>query len=153
MNESIKYYMNNPCVVVREISPELCEIQLNVHFADDINGSEWCTECLAGSGYSSHTCEEYQEVVDAIKDEEHSIFCIAETRLIHDKPVEMAAHARIMCKIEELKAELKERQELQKEWTNDMFKLKALLKSVNAEIELMKIISSDLSEDTAWSKD
>ena len=144
MKEQIKYYMNNPCVVNREISPELCEIQLNVHFADDINGSEWCTECLAGSGYSSHTCEEYQEVVDAIKDEEHSIFCIVESRLLHDKPIEMKAHNIILAKIEALKVELKERQELQAEWNADIRKRKKMLEDVKAEFEVFKTAKNEL---------
>ena len=73
MSEQIKFYQNNPCIVIREISKEFIEIQINVNFAEDINGGNFCMECMAGSGYSSHTCDEYQEVIEAIQDEERSI--------------------------------------------------------------------------------
>ena len=144
MENKIKYYMNNPCVVIREISPEMCEIQLNTHFAEDVNGGEWCTECMAGSGYSSHTCGPYQEVIEAIQDDEHSIFCIAETRLIHDEPIEKVQNDFILRKIDALKTELKQRQELQKEWSEDMSRRKKMLDDIKKEYEAIQIAKREI---------
>ena len=152
MSESIKYYMNNPCLVVRAITDKMVEIQLNTHFAESVEGSQWCDGCHLG-GTVSHTCEEYDNVIDIIRDEEHSIFCIVEARLLHDEPIEIVQYSCILEKIEDLKTELKERQELQKEWTADMFRRKELLKSISSEIEAMKIIKLNLSEETTWSND
>ena len=144
MKQEIKYYMNNPCVTVRAISEQLCEVQLNVHFAEDLEGSGWCSECLAGSGYSSHTCEEYQNVLDVIQDEEHSIFCIVECRLLHDKPIEIKAHNFLLEKVDSLKKELKERQELQKEWSKDIKRREKLLDEVREEFKAVKSAKNEM---------
>lgn len=87
--ESVKYYMNNPCEVIRVISDDFVEIKVYPKFVDDdFNGAGWCTECTAGSGYSSHTCREYQDVIDYIVDYGQSMIVVAESRLVHDAPIE-----------------------------------------------------------------
>lgn len=87
--KNVKYYMNNPCEIVRVISDEFVEIKVYPKFVDDdFNGSGWCTECTAGSGYSRHACREYQDVIDYIVDYGQSMIVVAESRLVQDKPVE-----------------------------------------------------------------
>lgn len=87
--ENVKYYMNNPCEVVRVISEEFVEIKVYPKFVDDdFNGSGLCTECTAGAGYSRHTCREYQDVIDYIVDYGQSMIVVAESRLVHDAPIE-----------------------------------------------------------------
>ena len=143
MSEEIKYYMNNPCLVVREITNKIVEIQLNTHFAESVEGSQWCDGCNL-CGMVSHTCEEYDTVIDIIRDDEHSIFCIVEARLLHDRPIEMKSHDFIIGKIEQLKEELCKRQELQKEWSLDMTRRKKLLDDVKAEFEAVKTAKNEL---------
>ncbi|MGL4756214.1 MAG: hypothetical protein ACRCXB_28005 [Aeromonadaceae bacterium] len=87
--ENVKYYMNNPCEVIRVISDDFVEIKVYPKFVDDdFNGSGWCTECTAGSGYSRHTCREYQDVIDYIVDYGQSMIVVAESRLVQDAPIE-----------------------------------------------------------------
>ena len=87
--KNVKYYMNNPCEIVRVISDEFVEIKVYPKFVDDdFNGSGWCTECTAGSGYSRHACREYQDVIYYIVDYGQSMIVVAESRLVQDKPVE-----------------------------------------------------------------
>lgn len=89
-NGVIKFYMNNPCVIIREIE-EFCEIKLNPKFAIEFDGSDWCTGCQAGHTDGTpnhHTCDEYQEVIDVINDEQAAILVLVEKRLLHDSPVE-----------------------------------------------------------------
>lgn len=87
--ENVKYYMNNPCEIVRVISDEFVEIKVYPKFVDDdFNGSGWCTECTAGYGYSRHTCREYQDVIDYIIDYGQSMIVVAESRLVQDAPIE-----------------------------------------------------------------
>lgn len=142
---SISYYMNNPCVVVRKITAEMVEIQLNTHFAESVEGSQWCDGCHLG-GTVSHTCEEYDNVIDIIQDEEHTIFCIVESRLLHKEPIELVQYKCILGKIEELKTELRDRQELQKEWNADIKARRARLELVNKDIEAMQIVQRSLAE-------
>lgn len=137
--------MNNPCVVVRKITNEMVEIQLNTHFAESVEGAQWCDGCHLG-GTVSHTCEEYDNVIDIIQDEKHSIFCIVEARLLHDKPIEIVQYKCILEKIEGLKKELWERQELQKEWNADIKARKATLALIKQDIEAMQRVKRSLAE-------
>jgi hypothetical protein len=95
----IKFYMNNPCVVIREISDgEFCEIKLNPAFAQSMSGAEFCQGCILGpmdGAHPHHSCEELNELIDTINDQEASIIVLAETRLLHDKPVEMVAYSEL----------------------------------------------------------
>lgn len=130
------------------MTPELCEIQVNIRFAENLEGSQWCEPCNIDSK-SSHTCDEYQDVINEIFDDEHAIFCIVESRLLHSKPLEMKAHDFLQKKIDELKVELKERQELQKEWAIDMKERKKQLEDIKAEFEAVKTAKNEIIQ---WTK-
>jgi len=85
-----KYYMNAPCEVIRKISDDFSEVKVYPQFRDDLEGSQWCTECMVGNQGTPqrHTCDEYQEVIDALQDVENYILCIVENRLLADEPIE-----------------------------------------------------------------
>lgn len=87
---TIKYYMNNPCEVLREINKDFSEVSVFPQFDEDMNGGEWCTECMVGNQGtpSTHTCGQYQEALEAIRDSEQQLIVIVENRLLADKPVE-----------------------------------------------------------------
>lgn len=104
----MKYYMNAPCRVVREISDDFSEIQVFPKFRDDLNGRMWCTECMVGNQGtpSTHTCEEYQEVIDALEDVENSMLVIVENRLIADEPIEFKKIVALSLKIDSMEKDL-----------------------------------------------
>ena len=108
MKNEVKFYMNNPCIVIRDINGEFSEVKLKPQYAAEMDGSMWCEECLVGSSDSTphaHTCEEYQDVIDAINESEASIIVIVENRLLYDKPIEVASINDLQNKIGKLKAE------------------------------------------------
>ena len=109
MTDNIKYYMNNPCVVIREIANEFSEVKMTPNFADDITGSNWCTVCqigyIDGAGLS-HTCDEYQNIIDTINDTHAAIVVLVENRLLHDEPVEFKPCVTLVEKNKELEASL-----------------------------------------------
>ena len=87
----VVFYMNNPAVVLRIISEDLTELKVSPEFADNMDGSQWCTQCMVGGGDTpqSHTCEEYQDVIDHVNEASTSIITIAENRLINEYPLEV----------------------------------------------------------------
>jgi len=88
--KNVKYYMNNPCVIIRKVSDDFSEIKLTPKYADEFEGAQWCTECMVGNQGTPtrHTCVEAQEVIDIINDSQASIVVMVENRLLHDEPVE-----------------------------------------------------------------
>lgn len=130
--EMNKFYMNNPCQIIREIGDDFSEIVVFPEFADSFEGSQWCTECMAGTGYSSHTCAEFEEVIEAIRDTQASMLVMAENRLIQDAPVEFAKWSRAVD-------ELKKTQSKTKEERLDQSKIK----SKSTDLFNRNVISSD----------
>ena len=94
----VKYYMNNPCEIVRVISENYSEVIVYPQFDEDMNGGQWCTACMMG-GTSTHQCDPYQEVLEAIRDTEVSMIVVVENRLLVDEPVEFKAWDRLRKEI------------------------------------------------------
>lgn len=86
----LKFYMNNPCVVIREVTKEFSEVKLTPQFTDGMDGSQFCTECMVGNQGTPqrHTCDDFNELIDVINDSAASIIVLVENRLLHDEPVE-----------------------------------------------------------------
>lgn len=82
--------MNNPCDVLRKINDEFSEVAVYPQFDADMNGGQWCTECMVGNQGtpSSHSCDAYQDVLEVIRDAEPQLIVIVENRLLADLPVE-----------------------------------------------------------------
>ena len=92
-SKEIKFYQNNPCLIIRDVNELFCEIQLNTHFAANIEAEHYCTpsECRSPMSSGEAAQEEYdqaQAILEDIQDEEHSIICMIEKRLLHDAPIE-----------------------------------------------------------------
>ena len=104
----IKFYNNNPCNVVRVINETFSEVEVFPQFDTDMNGGEWCTECMVGNQGTpqAHTCEAYQDVIDAIRDTESSILVVVENRLLADKPIEFLKWSKLRDEIETKAREL-----------------------------------------------
>ena len=88
---TLKFYMNNPCTVIREVTPDFSEVKLTPQFTDGIDGSQFCHECMVGSSGGTpqrHTCDDFNELIDVINDSAASTIVLVENRLLHDEPVE-----------------------------------------------------------------
>lgn len=101
------YYMNNPCKIVREINEDLVEIVVCVNFADGLEGSGWCEACQINS-YLTHTCEEYDDVIEQVMEETHEVPCIVERRLLSTEMVEVAHYCSIQKQLLEKKEQYQE---------------------------------------------
>jgi hypothetical protein len=148
-DKQIKFYQNNPCVIIRDINDDFCEIQLNVHFATNIESEYYCTpsEFISPTGGGERYQDEYdqaQAIIDDIQDEKNSIICMVEKRLLHDKPVEATTIDSLQRKIDEQKLEFQQTKELHEEWRQSK---KSLEKSVEALKE--EINSLELSREAA----
>ena len=108
MTNKLKYYNNNPCKVLREVGEGFSEVVVYPHVQDlDMNGGEWCTACQLGSmdgAHPSHTCDPYQEVIEAINDqrEDEGVVVIVDNRLLHNEMIEWRTWKNIKSKCEEL---------------------------------------------------
>ena len=129
----MKYYMNAPCKIIRKISDNFSEIQVFPKFRDDLNGGEWCLECMLGNQGtpSTHTCGKYQEVIEALEDVENSMLVIVENRLLADEPIEFKKIVSLSNKIEKLETKLKEK-------SNELSLIINLVNSKTKEKNLLK---------------
>lgn len=111
----MKFYMNNPCEVIRKISDGFSEIEVFPEFADSMEGSQWCTACMVGGmdgAHPKHTCEEYEDVIDAIRDTQASMIVVVENRLLQDEPVEFAKWSKAITQIKEINSDILSKQKL-----------------------------------------
>jgi len=144
MKTEIKFYQNNPCLIIRDVNEAFCEIQLNTHFAANIEAEYYCTpsECRAPLSGGEAAREEYdqaQAIIEDIQSEEHSIICMVEKRLLHDKPVEANTIIGLQRDIEKQKAEFLSTKELHEEWRASSKALKLQSESLQAEINSLKL--------------
>lgn len=108
----MKFYMNNPCKVIREIGSDFVEIQVWPKVAEDYDGTQWCEGCQLGTGdpyWCSHTCDEYQAVIDAINEDNQSMIVVAEKRLLQNEPVEAGKWRSVIERMKEQDKLYKER--------------------------------------------
>ena len=144
MSEQIKFYQNNPCLIIRDVNEAFCEIQLNTHFAANIEAEYYCTpsECWSPMSSGERAEEEYdqaQAIIDDIQSEEHSIICMVEKRLLHDKPIEATTIISLQKEIDKQKAEFLSTKELHEEWVNSSKVLKLKAESLHAEIKALEL--------------
>lgn len=149
--KNIKFYMNNPCLIIRDVNDLFCEIQLNTHFAVNIEAEYYCTPSECRSPMSSGEAAELerdqaQAIIDDIQDEEHSIICMVEKRLLHDSPIETNTIINLKRDVEKQKYELSKTKELHHEWQQSVKSLKLKSDSLLSEIS-----SHELSCESALS--
>ena len=152
--KEIKFYQNNPCVIVRDINDEFCEIQLNVHFAADIDTINYMVpaECLAPN--TSHNEDEMDSInflLDDIQNEEHSILCLVEKRLLNDHPIEIRAIGSLVKQIKSENDSLNKTKQLHEEWRKSSNVHSNKLKDLQLEIESLNrnIINLNSEKQTA----
>lgn len=144
----MKWYMNNPCKIIRVINDNFVEIEVYPEFADDISGSDWCCACMAvaGSGaYPSHTCEPYQDVIDKINETDTAMLVVVESRLLQDHPVEFKPMIALRSKANDL---LKQSEQLR----NDIYEQRKLLDSMRGELKDLIMQQSIVGLNIASSK-
>lgn len=136
-NSKIKYYMNNPCEVVREVSSDFSEVKVYPQFDEDMNGGDWCIQCMVGDQGtpSSHTCGEYQEVLEVIRDSEPAMVVIVENRLLCSEPVEFKAWKLMRERTEKMRNEHRDISNDKFNITQEIKTRSQLLVDVNEEIE------------------
>ncbi len=140
----VKFYQNNPCIVVRDVNELFCEIQLNVHFATTIEAEYYCTpsECrapLSGGEAAQEEREQAEAILEDIQNEEHSIICMVEKRLLHDAPIEACTIANLQQTIDKQNAEFAQTKELHEEWRSSAKGYKAEVKALQAEIASLQL--------------
>lgn len=142
--EDIKYYQNNPCLIVRDVNKDFCEIQLNVHFAANIESEYYCTpsELISPMGGGDRAREEYEQaeaIISDIQDEEHSIVCMVEKRLLHEEPIEVLTIKSLSNHIEKQKMDFEETKVLHEEWRSSIKSLEKRKLALDSEINALKL--------------
>lgn len=103
-NNQDLYYNNNPCKFVAYLSKDIAVIIVaaspDYH---SINGSQWCTPCNIG-GTSTHTHSEYDEVIDALRDNDNPtlIPLIIDVKFLRREPIVVFQHKEELSKIDEV---------------------------------------------------
>jgi len=149
-DKQIKFYMNNPCVIIRDINEEFCEIQLNTHFAANIEAENYCTpsECRSPMSSGEAAQEEYDQaeaILEDIQNEEHSIICMIEKRLLHDKPVEMLLIKSLQVKIKDLEYEFNKTKSLHEEWRRSSKHHESKVKELSFKISGLNLTIENLN--------
>lgn len=143
-----KFYMNNPCEIVRKINDDFSEIVVYPKFADSMEGSQWCTACMVGGmdgAHPSHTCEPYQDVIEAINDSEASMLIVVENRLLQDKPVEFAKWSEAITQIKEINSDILNKKKLVSDIKRSGLNIRNrnLIKSKEIDLKSAKIADLD----------
>lgn len=141
-----KFYMNAPCQVIRTIEGgQFAEIKLNPKYAQSMDGSEFCQGCILGpmdGAHPSHSCEDYDELISIINDQQAAIVVMVETRLLHDKPIEVIKYSALQDKVNAQQARLKEVSEITTEERLKASEYRAEQERLSKQITL----SEDLAE-------
>ena len=142
--DTIKFYQNNPCLIIRDVNELFCEIQLNTHFAANIEAEYYCTpsECrapLSGGEAAQEEFEQAQAIIEDIQNEEHSIICMVEKRLLHDKPIEANTINSLTRKIDDQKLEFESTKILHTEWQQAVNGLKSKADLLKSEIQTLEL--------------
>lgn len=142
--ESIKFYQNNPCLIIRDVNELFCEIQLNTHFAANIEAEYYCTPSefrapLSGGEAAQEEYDQAQAIIEDIQNEEHSIICMVEKRLLHDEPIEASAIKSLQRKVEKQNAEFEETKILHDEWREAVNGLKSKSELLKSEIQTLEL--------------
>ena len=142
--KEIKFYQNNPCVIIRDVNEQFCEIQLNVHFATNIEAEYYCTpsECRSPMSSGEAAQDEYdqaQAILEDIQDEEHSIICMIEKRLLHDTPIEANTIKSLAREIDNQKFEFESTKILHDEWRKAVKGLKSKADLLKSEIQTLEL--------------
>jgi len=141
MAESIKFYQNNPCVVVRDINEDLAEVVISHHFAGDMEVTGQCEAWNVGDSDNklSCSCDEHSWIIEEVQNEENRICAIVEKRLLTDKPIEhltlIDLHKQVVAESESLN----KTEELHEEWRVSFKNYGDQVKAIKTEISSLQL--------------
>jgi hypothetical protein len=155
MTKQIKFYQNNPCVIIRDIDDNLAEVVIGHQFAGDMELTGQCMGCNVGDSDNklACTCDEHSWIIEEVQEEVNRIFVIVEKRLLTDKPIEhltlIDLHKQVLVESESFaKTKL-----LHEEWRQVVKCYKDQSKALKTEIESLTVSTAAASKikDTALS--
>lgn len=157
MKNELRYYMNNPCTVLRVFGDgEFTEIKIVPKFEQAVDAQGFCHACMVGSNdgsHPSHTCDEAQEVIDAINDSMAAMPVVVESRLLHKEAIEHFVMRGLQVKLDKANSELnavrkiKGKVEVESQILNDEYS-RDEQESYRLQQELKELTSAVQSEST-----
>lgn len=150
--KKVYFYQNNPCVIIREVTEEIVEVQIDHTFAEDMETRGHCQGCCIGDSDNklSCTCDEYEWIIEEFKNDVNRLAVMVERRLLTEKPVESVTIERLRDEIDIIKSNLESTKMLHEEWrlSSKMYQervesLKLELLALEASIKSNKAIKED----------
>ena len=141
MSEKVYFYMNNPCVIIRDINDEFAEIRLSHHFAGDMQLTGQCEACCVGDidNKLSCTCDEHSWIIEEIQDEENLLLVLCEKRLLTESPAEHLVLVELQKDAQKELAKLNETKKLHEEWRLSLKAQQAKFEALSASNNALKL--------------
>ena len=140
MSEQIYFYQNNPCVIVRDVTDDIVEIQINHKFAESMELTGQCEGCCIGDSDNkiACTCDEHAWIIEEIQKEDHKLCVMVETRLLCKTPIEKIKIDKLVTQITTLNSEFSKTKTLHQEWHESLAAKKAMFNLVSDEIKVLE---------------
>jgi hypothetical protein len=140
MSKEIYFYQNNPCVIIRTVTDEIVEIQINHKFAQNMELAGQCQGCCIGDSDNkiSCTCDEHSWIIEEIQEEDHKLCVMVEVRLLSKTPVEKIQIDRLKKQIADLNCKFSKTKSLHQEWHKSLASKKSMFNLVSDEIKVLE---------------
>jgi hypothetical protein len=140
MSKEIYFYQNNPCVIVRTVTDDIVEIQINHKFAQNMELAGQCQGCCIGDSDNkiSCTCDEHSWIIEEIQEEDHKLCVMVEVRLLCKTPVEKIQIDRLKKQIADLNCKFAKTKSLHQEWHESLASKKSMFNLVSDEIKVLE---------------
>jgi hypothetical protein len=140
MSKQIYFYQNNPCVIVRTVTDEIVEIQINHKFAENMQLTGQCQGCCIGDSDNkiSCTCDEHSWIIEEIQEEDHKLCVMVEVRLLSKTPVEEIKIDSLQLQIDKLNKSFLNTKDLHQEWHESLTAKKSMFNLVSDEIKVLE---------------
>jgi hypothetical protein len=140
MSKEIYFYQNNPCVIVRTVTDDIVEIQINHKFAQNMEIAGQCQGCCIGDSDNkiSCTCDEHSWIIEEIQEEDHKLCVMVEVRLLSKTPVEKIQIDRLKKQIADLNCKFSKTKSLHQEWHESLASKKSMFNLVSDEIKVLE---------------
>lgn len=144
MTEQVKFYQNNPCVIIRDINEDFAEVSISHHYAGDMELTGQCEGCCVGDSDNklSCSCDDHSWIIEAVQEEENKLIVVVEKRLLTDNPVEHLALLALNKLTLEARKKLEKTKELHEEWRLSLNSQKAAAKALQVEVDALKLSRS-----------
>ena len=140
MSNTIYFYQNNPCVIVRAVTDDIVEIQINHKFAENMELSGQCQGCCIGDSDNkiSCTCDEHSWIIEEIQEEDHKLCVMVEVRLLSKTPVEKVKIGKLQLQIHNLNKSFLNTKDLHQEWCDSLTAKKSMFNLVSDEVKVLE---------------